>query len=77
MIKRFTDKDLVGQWSLLYFGFTFCPDICPTELTKLSETVNKMKSVYSIDVIPIFISIDPERDNLEQVDAYVKGKLVV
>ena len=71
--RIFTEKDLVGQWSLLYFGFTFCPDICPAELEKLAAAVDKIKKSNDISVTPIFISIDPERDSLEQVDAYVKG----
>ena len=40
--KRKTDKDYLGQWVLLYFGFTFCPDICPDELKKMSEVINKI-----------------------------------
>ena len=38
--KPFTDKDLHGKFSLLYFGFTFCPDICPEELDKMADTVD-------------------------------------
>ena len=37
-----TEKDLLGHWTLLYFGFTFCPDVCPDELEKISEAVTML-----------------------------------
>lgn len=40
--KVVTDRDFVGNWSLFYFGFTYCPDICPDELTKIAEVVDKI-----------------------------------
>lgn len=44
--RRFTDKDLHGRFSLLYFGFTHCPDICPDELEKLAKALNRIGALY-------------------------------
>ncbi|KAL2619920.1 hypothetical protein R1flu_000125 [Riccia fluitans] len=70
--KVVTDRDFVGNWTLIYFGFTFCPDICPDELTKLAEAVDKIEKKSGVQVVPVFISIDPERDTVEQVGEYLK-----
>ncbi len=59
--NKFSSQILKGHLSLVYFGFTFCPDICPTSLQKLSEVITTLDK-YQIDVMPIFITIDPNRD---------------
>ncbi|XP_057525313.1 protein SCO1 homolog 1, mitochondrial-like [Amaranthus tricolor] len=70
--KPVTEKDFLGQWTVFYFGFTHCPDICPDELFKLAAAVDKIKEKSKIDIVPVFISVDPERDTVEQVREYVK-----
>ncbi|KAF8590319.1 SCO1 protein [Ramaria rubella] len=71
----FTEKDLLGTYSLVYFGFTNCPDICPDELDKMGtvvETVEKtLPETSPLRLVkPVFISVDPARDSVEQVRRY-------
>ena len=60
---------LKGQWSLLFFGFTFCPDICPTTMGVLARAVEKMPTPPRV----ILVSVDPERDKPGQLRAYLPG----
>ncbi|MCO5598426.1 hypothetical protein L7F22_052521 [Adiantum nelumboides] len=70
--KEITDEKLKGSWTLLYFGFTHCPDICPDELQKMVEAIDVIEKRDNLRITPVFISIDPERDSVEQIRAYVK-----
>ncbi|CAN0927814.1 Protein SCO1 homolog 1, mitochondrial [Linum grandiflorum] len=70
--KKVTEKDFLGKWTVMYFGFTFCPDICPAELEKLVSAVDKIKKKAGFEIVPVFISVDPERDTVDQVREYVK-----
>ncbi|THH04927.1 hypothetical protein EW145_g5169 [Phellinidium pouzarii] len=68
----FTEKDLLGKWSLVYFGFTNCPDICPEELDKMTEVVIELDKSYGPIAQPVFISVDPARDPPPQVAIYLR-----
>jgi protein SCO1/2 len=59
-----------GHYSLVYFGFTHCPDICPTSLLTIANSLNAM-GVKGEDVVPVFISVDPERDTTDKLKLYV------
>lgn len=68
-----TEEDFPG-YRLMYFGFTFCPDICPTELTKMGDALRLLEARgarLKNSVYPIFVSVDPWRDSIAQVRAYV------
>lgn len=67
--KGCTHKDFLGKWMLVYFGYTFCPDICPMGLSAMSEAVERIDP-ESRFIQPIFITIDPERDTPENLKIY-------
>ena len=58
---------LQGQWQLMFFGFTFCPDICPTTMGVLNRAVNEMETPPQV----IMVSVDPERDTPKALSRYV------
>ncbi len=62
--------DFRGKVVLLYFGYTWCPDICPTTLAVFSTVLNEMSEAESSKVQPIFISVDPARDSIERLQEY-------
>jgi protein SCO1 len=70
--KLFTSEQLHGHWSLIFFGFTRCPQICPTTLAELAQARQLMQQ-QNLKNIPqiIFISIDPDNDSNTKIAAYV------
>lgn len=71
--KPITSEDLKGKYQLVYFGFTYCPDICPEELQKQQTVIETIDKVPGMEgkVQPIFITVDPRRDTLAQTRMYV------
>jgi len=67
--KTVTDKDYRGKFLLIYFGYTFCPDVCPTTLTDMSDTLDLL-GADADKVTPMLITIDPERDTPEHLKEY-------
>eukprot|EP00754_Rhynchopus_humris_P050627 Rhum_TRINITY_DN9065_c0_g1::Rhum_TRINITY_DN9065_c0_g1_i1::g.31205::m.31205/K07152/SCO1_2; protein SCO1/2 len=67
-----SEVDLKGKWPLIYFGFTNCPDICPDEMKKLGHVTSRLEEVVGDDIQPIFITVDPKRDDCEAMNDYLK-----
>ena len=68
--KKRTDADFHGKLLLVYFGYTYCPDVCPTDLLQISLAVDELGSA-GVDVQPLFISVDPDRDTTTVLAQYV------
>lgn len=64
--ERITSEELIDRPTLIYFGYTFCPDVCPIDVQKMSLAVD-MLSDRGIEVRPVFITVDPERDTAEEL----------
>jgi len=67
--KTWRDTDLRGKVLLIYFGYTYCPDACPTTLQAISEMLDLLGDKAN-KIQPIFISVDPARDTQEQLKSY-------
>src|SRR5680860_344679 len=70
--KTVTDQDFRGRYMLVFFGFTHCPDICPAELQVMAAALDELGSDAD-KVVPIFISLDPERDTPEAIAKAAKA----
>ena len=64
-------EQLKGKWSLLFFGYTFCPDICPTTLAQLRELQTLLPEAARNNLQVIFVSVDPHRDTPKQIKQYL------
>ncbi len=74
--KAVTDKDFTGRYRAIYFGYTFCPDVCPTTLQVLMQGYHafaKGAPDKAARLVPIFISVDPDRDTLAVLKTYVSA----
>jgi protein SCO1/2 len=67
-----TDRDFRGQYQLIYFGYTFCPDVCPTTLSVMGDAMEKLGAL-SERVTPVFVTVDPARDTPKVLKAYLKS----
>lgn len=70
--KRRTDMDFRGKYMLMFFGYTYCPDVCPTTLAVEAEALDKLGSQAS-RIVPIFITVDPKRDTPDKLKSYLSA----
>jgi protein SCO1 len=70
--KRVRDSDLRGRWLLAFFGYTSCPDLCPTVLLEIAQALAQLGSAAA-HVQPIFVSVDPQRDTANKLQDYVNA----
>jgi protein SCO1/2 len=70
--KPRSDTDFRGKLMVIYFGYTYCPDICPTDLMTIAQAVDFLGAAGHA-VQPIFITIDPERDSVDRLADYVSS----
>ena len=68
---RVTDKDVIDGPTLMYFGYTFCPDVCPLDTYRNAEAVAVLEE-RGVDVKPVLVTIDPDRDTPEAMAAFVE-----
>ncbi len=65
------DEDLKGRVAIVYFGFATCPDVCPLALGRLSAALNELTPAEQEKIVPLFITVDPDRDTPEKIAAYI------
>jgi protein SCO1/2 len=72
--RRVTDRDFAGKYRIIYFGFTHCPDVCPTDLAIIGQALRRFEKSdpeRAARVAPVFVSVDPERDSPAVLKEYV------
>lgn len=69
--RTVTDQDFRGRWMLIYFGYTFCPDVCPTSLSVAAQAMDKLAPAEQKQLVPVFVTVDPARDTPPVMKDYV------
>ncbi len=70
--RTVTNEDFRGKWQIIYFGYTFCPDVCPTTLAEITNALAEL-GPRADELQPIFITLDPARDSAKVLSAYLKA----
>lgn len=69
--EAFTPARLEGHWTLIFFGFTHCPDVCPTTLSFLADLQRQLETTEAADTQVVMVSVDPARDTVARLSGYV------
>lgn len=72
--KTVRDTDFAGKYRIVYFGYTYCPDVCPTDMAKIAQAMRQLDKEAprtAAKVVPIFITVDPERDTPAAIKQFV------
>ncbi|HEY2445248.1 MAG TPA: SCO family protein [Rhizomicrobium sp.] len=65
-----SDRDFRGHWAIVYFGYTYCPDVCPTTLSEIADALHRL-GPKARRFVPLFITLDPERDHPATLRKYL------
>jgi protein SCO1/2 len=74
--QQVTERDFAGKYRIMYFGFTHCPDVCPTDLAVIGQALRRFEKsdpARAARVVPVFVSVDPERDSPAVLKEYVSA----
>jgi len=72
--RPFTDRNLAGRWRIMYFGYTSCPDVCPTDVRDIGAGLKRLEAddpQKAARIVPVFVTVDPARDTPAAVGAFV------
>jgi cytochrome oxidase Cu insertion factor (SCO1/SenC/PrrC family) len=67
-----TDKDFLGKYMIVYFGYTYCPDVCPMDLQIMADALRELDADDLEKLNPVFVTVDPERDTTDVMAEYIK-----
>ncbi|KAL3003969.1 hypothetical protein AAZX31_08G135600 [Glycine max] len=70
--QAITERNFLGNWVLLYFGYTSSPDLGPEQVQIMANAIDILESKQNLKILPVFVSIDPQRDTPSQLRAYLK-----
>ncbi|NQU56994.1 MAG: SCO family protein [Rhodospirillales bacterium] len=68
--KTVTDRNFLGKYVLMFFGYTYCPDVCPTTMQVIGDALDALGEKGQ-NIQPVFVSVDPDRDTLKELASYV------